>query len=154
LPLGIFAREGFRTPNVLRWCAVGAALGSAFMFAEMGFMQFLSLYLEGPGGSLPVVLAGLLISAGVGAVASQRLKSRMNLPRSLWACALAVLLWFWLAGRVTGSTFPWSFYSRCLISFLLVFPVGLFLGSPLVRALEGLGDRSRALIPWFWGVTG
>ena len=48
-------------------------IGLGFMLAEMGMMQQLSIFLGQPIYSLAVVLAGLILFAGLGSLASDRI---------------------------------------------------------------------------------
>ena len=54
-------------------------IGLGFMLAEMGMMQQLSIFLGQPIYSLAVVLAGLILFAGLGSLASDRVSISSNL---------------------------------------------------------------------------
>ena len=53
-------------------------IGLGFMLAEMGMMQQLSIFLGQPIYSLAVVLAGLILFAGLGSLASDRIAHQLN----------------------------------------------------------------------------
>jgi hypothetical protein len=65
---------------------VFAAIGLAFMLVEISLMQRLTLLLGHPTFSLSVVLAGLLVSGGVGSFSTSRLAFHRALPpwRDVW----------------------------------------------------------------------
>ncbi len=131
-------------------------IGMGFMLVEIGMMQRLSLLLGHPIYSLAVVLAGLLASTGLGALASSRLA-----PESRWSG--------WPAVLAAGVTLAYSFASealvaqsvhlgfgrRVLLALALVAPCGFVMGlcAPAgIRRLERLGQGEW--LPWMWGLNG
>jgi len=134
---------------------VGIGLG--FMLAEMGMMQQLSIFLGQPIYSLAVVLAGLILFAGLGSLASDRmafgsiLKSRAPALLSalvLAAYALAVL-------PAIHATIAGVLWQRITMSLALVAPCGFMMGFcfPVgMRWATQLGQEGN--LPWMWALNG
>ena len=78
LPLWLGA--GLRRPSGITWRIGGYffALGLAFLFVEIAFIQKFTLYLGHPIYAVSVVLTGFLVFAGLGAGASAGLDRRMR----------------------------------------------------------------------------
>jgi hypothetical protein len=133
------------------------AIGIGFMLVEMAMMQQLTILLGQPIYSLIVVIAGLILSSGLGSLTSDALKLRSRLESRLPALAVVVIL----AGySVAVLPMIHSFIAsvlavRVLVAFLLVafpgylmgfcFPIGL-------RWLKNLGEERN--LPWMWALNG
>ncbi|HMD83298.1 MAG TPA: hypothetical protein VKO18_01200 [Terriglobia bacterium] len=132
-------------------------IGLGFMLAEMGMMQQLSIFLGQPIYSLAVVLAGLILAAGLGSLASDRvplssaLKSRT--PALLSALVLVVYSLAVLPaihGAVGGVL-----WQRIAVSLALVAPCGFIMGFcfPVgMRWATELGQEGN--LPWMWALNG
>jgi spermidine synthase len=132
-------------------------IGLGFMLAEMGMMQQLSIFLGQPIYSLAVVLAGLILFAGLGSLASDRLSITSNLssraPALLSALVLAVYSLVVLPaihGAVGGVL-----WQRIAVSLALVAPCGFLMGFcfPVgMRWAVRLGHERN--LPWMWALNG
>src|SRR5208282_5742352 len=105
-------------------------IGLGFMLAEMGMMQQLSIFLGQPIYSLAVVLAGLILFAGLGSLASDRISISSNLtsraPALLSAQVLAAYSLVVLPaihGAMGGVL-----WQRIAVSLALVAPCGFIMG--------------------------
>ena len=134
-----------------------AAIGAAFMFVEIGFIQRLSLFLGDPTYGFTVVLLGILASSGLGSLAGGLLVDRLRPSlRSIvpWGLILALLgaekaSSFLLAARMGEGT-P----SRVALSVLLIFLPAFLMGMPfpLGMAAAQRADDQRA--SWYWAING
>lgn len=156
-PLWRSAGRARREPGVGWRLAYFSALGAGFMFVEVPLVQRFAVYLGHPVLALAVVLAGLLLSCGVGAwwigrFGDERLaKRRMPLIVAIAALTLVGAVGLDPVLALAGAL-PTA--GRIAVTALLIAPAGLLLGTafPLgVRTL--LRDRPREL-PWHWGVNG
>ena len=133
------------------------AIGLGFMLAEMGMMQQLSIFLGQPIYSLAVVLAGLILFAGLGSLASDRLACssvlRSRTPALLSALALAAYALVVLpAIHAATSGVLWQ---RVAVSLALVAPCGFIMGFcfPVgMRWATQLGQEGN--LPWMWALNG
>jgi predicted membrane-bound spermidine synthase len=131
-------------------------LGLGFMLIEMKLLQQAALVIGNPTLTLSVVLAGLLLSTGAGALASQRLLG--NDPRrrgaALFAALLVVLVAAWAgAERIADFLTAWPLPLRISGVLLAIAPLGFLLGCPLPAGMARLGN-TRGLVAWSWGMNG
>ena len=134
---------------------VGIGLG--FMLAEMGMMQQLSIFLGQPIYSLAVVLAGLILAAGLGSLTSDRFPIRSSAGSRVPALLSALVLVAYsfavlpaIHGAVGG--FLWQ---RIAVSIALIVPCGFIMGFcfPVgLRWTSELGHEQN--LPWMWALNG
>lgn len=156
------ARRWTRSQQGLARAPAGAILyfigiGLGFMLAEMGMMQQLSIFLGQPIYSLAVVLAGLILAAGLGSLASDRmpissaLRSRAPaLLSALVLVAYSLLVLPAIHGAVGGVL-----WQRIVVSLALVTPCGFIMGFcfPVgLRWATELGQEGN--LPWMWALNG
>jgi len=155
LPLR-FARgePGVRAGGRGRVAVYFTAIGVAFMFIEIAFIQKFILFLSHPLYAVAVVLAGFLVFAGAGSALSG---SRVR-PASLWSvvsliAAVSVsylLLLPSLFDALAGLDDAW----RVAVSLLLIAPLALLMGMPFPLGLDRAARADPAFIPWAWAVNG
>ncbi len=124
-------------------------LGLGFMFLEIALMQKCVLFLGNPLYSAAVVIATVLVFAGLGATQAGR---RVNAARGP-AAAIAIITLFYAVGLSAAFNFflPAHELVRAGLTAALLAPPAFFMGMmfPL-----GLARISPALLPWAWGVNG
>jgi hypothetical protein len=132
-----------------------AAIAVGFMAVEIAFLQKFGVFLGHPNYALSVVLSALLLSTGVGALATGAVVRRLGRLRFA-AYALAFVL---LAAQL--AVFPLlprlvalPFGLRAALVFALVAPVGILLGVFMPWGIDRLKQSSPALAPWAWGING
>jgi hypothetical protein len=127
------------------------------MFTEVTLIQKFILFLGNPIYSLAVILASVLIFAGMGSLCSERLIKRENRNTTTWfLAALTVLLLVsaYLLPRIFDIFLGWSFASRLTVSVALIAPLGFLMGVPFPVGIHFTGQRDPSLLPWVWGVNG
>ncbi len=132
-------------------------IGLGFMLAEMGMMQQLSIFLGQPIYSLAVVLAGLILAAGLGSLASDRLSISSAVTSRVPALLSALMLVVYslvvlpaIHGAVGGVL-----WQRIAVSLALVAPCGFIMGFcfPVgLRWASQLGQEGN--LPWMWALNG
>jgi len=137
------------------------ALGLGFLFLEIAFMHRLSLLLGHPLYAAAVVLAGILVFAGLGSGLAQRLSARPDdtrphAPVVLAVAGIAVLA---LAGvlvlpQLSAWLAPAPAPLRVLAALALVAPLGFCMGLPFPLGLRRLAMARPALVPWAWAING
>ena len=105
-------------------------IGLGFMLAEMGMMQQLSIFLGQPIYSLAVVLAGLILFAGLGSLASDRIDVGSNLASRAPALlsALVLLVYSLVVLPAIHAAVAGVLWQRILVSLALVAPCGFIMG--------------------------
>jgi spermidine synthase len=137
-----------------------AALGLAFIFIEIAFIQKLVLFLSHPLYAVGVVLSGFLVFAGFGSGYSQRFAERLQ-DAGLSAIAVAVaviaaiaLVYLALLPVLARELIALADPLRVALSLALIAPLAFFMGMPFPLALARVSTHAPAFIPWAWGVNG
>jgi hypothetical protein len=160
LPLLALRRPRTADPHApARWRVVlfFASLGLAFLFIEIAFMQRFAVFLGHPLYAVAVVLAGLLVFAGLGAGVTDWLaRMARRRPPIVLAVAGIVLVggaYLGLLPHVFEAAQGWPVAARIAVALALLGPIGFLLGLPFPLGLKVLGDRAPALVPWAWGIN-
>jgi hypothetical protein len=132
-------------------------IGLGFMLAEMGMMQQLSIFLGQPIYSLIVVLAGLILFAGLGSLASDRININSNLSGRAPALisALVLLVYSLVVLPAIHAATGGHLWQRIIVSLVLVAPCGFIMGFcfPVgMRWATQLGQQGN--LPWMWALNG
>lgn len=123
-----------------RAAAYFAVIGVAFMFVELTLMQRLTLYLGSPLLATSLVLATVLIGAGLGSALSERWWASSRSPGRLFALlAAASALAAYGLPPLLAVTIGWPLAARLALTSALVLAIGILLGMPLPTALARLG---------------
>ncbi|MBO3275888.1 spermine/spermidine synthase domain-containing protein [Pseudomonas schmalbachii] len=163
LPLWVARHRQRRSPGAgagrfeLRVVAYFAAIGLAFMFVEIAFIQKFTLFLSHPLYSVAVTLSAFLIFAGLGSRYSARLQAgaalRHPLVRPVLAiCALA-LLYLAVLPPLFQLLAPVPTLGRFAVCAALVAPLAFAMGMPFPLGLGRVSARAEALVPIAWGVN-
>ena len=169
-PLWARRRVLARSPQIWRVAAYFLALGLAFLFVEIAFIQKFILFLGHPLYAVAVVLTGFLLFAGVGSGASSWFAERVDAWHNrahpgrglqLSAIQLSVvgiialsLLYILILPRVFDSLLYLTDVAKILVSLGLIAPLAFFMGMPFPLGLSQVWLGARALVPWAWGVNG
>lgn len=130
-------------------------LGAGFMMLEISFVQRSVLFLGSPAYAISTVLAGLLVSAGVGSYTIERSNSDdvALLRQSTIVLVLLVVLYSFGLPSVFRTFLYAPTPARFAIGLLLTAPIGLVLGRFLPIGIRILGRKAPELVPWAWGIN-
>ncbi|HYC21641.1 MAG TPA: hypothetical protein VEI94_03000 [Candidatus Bathyarchaeia archaeon] len=136
-----------------------AALGLGFMFLEVSLIQRLTLFLGYPTYSLTVTLFSLLLSTGLGSLASERLgRSRRAMLIGLGAGLSALVLFYSrMMTPIVAHGIGWPLGLRIVAAVVMLAPLGLCLGAfmPLgLRVVSSLTPYGQEFVAWSWAVNG
>ena len=136
-----------------------AALGLAFLFIEITFIQRLQLLLGHPVYAVSAVLCAFLIFAGLGSGAARALALRVGGERRATTVAIvgiAVLAVVELAllGKVFAAFVMLPLTAKMAVSVLAIAPLAFCMGMPFPLALTRLQADEPRLVPWAWGING
>ena len=155
LPLWLGRGRGFRVAG-LSWriMVYFAAIGTAFMFIEIAFIQKFILFLHHPLYAVSVVLCAFLVFAGLGSLLSARWHKWFTVPRvSVAIGGLSVLYVLFLPGLFDSLVqIPGAF--KIPLSILLIAPLAFLMGAPFPLGLDVVSKSLPAWIPWAWGING
>jgi spermidine synthase len=161
----VLARSG----QLWRVAAYFFALGLAFLFVEIAFIQKFILFLGHPLYAVAVVLTAFLVFAGIGSGVSpwiaerveawntRRRARRLDLsPIDLAVAGIATvsLLYILILPRLFESPLDCADVTKILVSLGLIAPLAFFMGMPFPLGLSRVWSNSPALVPWAWGVNG
>jgi len=157
----LFARKSndqpMSLPSRMRVLAYFAALGAGFVLVEVGLAQMLTTFLGHPVYALTVVLAALLLAAGLGSylVRGERLAHAhiTAARRALFASILLVALALGLlpaTSALVGLPLP----ARVVLAALVVTPLGLLMGALAPLGIGIASSGSRRLVAGAWGLNG
>ena len=169
VPLWARGRALARSRQFWRVAAYFLAIGLAFLFVEIAFIQKFILFLSHPLYAVAVVLTGFLLFAGIGSGVSSSFAERVNAwhraspgrGMQLSAIQLSVvgiialsLMYVLILPRVFDSLLYLTDVAKILVSIGLIAPLAFFMGMPFPLGLSRVWSGARALVPWAWGVNG
>lgn len=161
LPLWLRRRALGRAVPRLRFGLYFLALGLAFLFIEIAFIQRFVLFLGHPLYAVAVVLAGFLAFAGLGSALAARWVVTVGRGSAVRGITLAVVVIAFLAGTYLLAL-PLIFErllalpdaAKIAIALLLIAPLAVFMGMPFPLGLGYTAARSEEFLPWAWGING
>jgi hypothetical protein len=160
LPLAVLKRRvaGHGAMHKGRVLVYFSAIGLAFLFIEMAFIQRFILFLHHPLYATAVVLTGFLLFAGTGSAFARRLVRTNRQYRGVSVAVLGIGVFSVIYLLVLGPLFEqlqaWPIVAKIAVTLLLIMPLAFCMGLPFPLALDRLGRESPELIPWAWGVNG
>ncbi|MDD1749694.1 MAG: hypothetical protein LUO89_07440, partial [Methanothrix sp.] len=129
-----------------------AFLGLGYMFVEIALIQKTILPLENPSYAFAWVLASMLVSSGLGSLAS---RAQAAQSRLVPACiAVVLIIYSLLLPPVMAALAPLSMPVRVASVFLVILPLGTLMGMPFPAGMKLLGKVNSSLVPWAWSVNG
>jgi SAM-dependent methyltransferase len=141
-----------------------AALGFAFLFVEIAFMQRFVLFLGHPLYAIAVVLCGFLVFAGLGSGYAARLTRRAQRARhdragrsialAVGGIAILALLYLGLLEPFFGRYLWLPAIAKVALSLALIAPLAFCMGMPFPLGLARVAQQMPDMIPWAWGING
>jgi len=134
------------------------ALGLAFLFVEIAFIQKFILFLHHPLYAVSVVLASFLLFAGLGSAYANRFQLNHQTTRVIRVAVGFIIVlglsYTVIIGPLLNNLMGLPEIARILISAALIAPLAFFMGMPFPMGLARLSEKAPAMIPWVWGVNG
>lgn len=131
-------------------------IGLGFMFAEISLLQYFSVFLGHPIYAMGVCLFSLILSSGLGSLASGRFPISNNSRILFWAGLIGVYLVVtqWGLTHLFEATTAQALPVRIAISLAIVMPVGFLMGFAFPTGMTLVERVDREPTPWFWGING
>jgi len=149
-------RKGLHVHGKWTYLLYFSCLGFGFILLEIAAMQRFTLFIGSPLYAVTTVLFSLLVSAGFGSYFARTRAEhpfralRVTIPVVIvFTIALAVLSGF-IFNSFLASTLP----VRVFISFLMIAPLGLFMGTAFPLGLRAASRVGKDFVPWMWAVNG
>ncbi len=162
LPLAVLQRRVTNTAADAsrgRMAGYFSAIGLAFLFIEIAFMQKFVLFLHHPLYAVATVLAAFLVFAGLGSAWTARLPrdGKVAARAVLYAALLIAVLgvaYTLLLGSLFDQLVHLGLTARIAITTLLIAPLAFCMGMPFPLGLSQVGMKAPEFIPWAWGING
>lgn len=133
-----------------------AAIGVGFMLIEISQIQRLGIFLGHPTYSIAAALFTLLLSGGIGSYLSGAAKFKIykNPITGLSILIVLLILFGTLTPYLIIAFREYSTSIRILVSVLILFPLGLFMGMAFPLGMRHVFKKSAQITPWLWGING
>ncbi len=133
-----------------------SCLGAAFITLELVFIQKFMQLIGSPLYTYSTVIFMMLLGAGIGSAASERLginsQRRWAVPFiAIMAIGLALVL---LYPPIAEMALSLPLGGRIAVSGLMIFPLGFFLGMPFPLGILAIEHQPRGAVAWAWGMNG
>jgi hypothetical protein len=152
-----FSKAGkTKWPNKKNTLIYFGCLGAGFIIIELVFIQLFMKLIGYPLYTYSTVVFALLLAAGAGSYMSGKIKIS---PQNRWAWPFYGVL---LVGTllIGSHNFIFNFFLtastpiRILVSTILIFPLGFFLGMPFPLGILAIEKQPAGAIAWAWGLNG
>jgi spermidine synthase len=153
LPLVVRDRTPHHSAGALMYFI---AVGLGYILVEVSLIQRFVLFLGHPTYALTVVVFLMLMSSGIGSLASRRWCAESRLVwLPLWAIILALVIYTGVLPSLLGRLVGASFFAKLLISGVVLVPLGFAMGMPFPTGLRGMASaRSDGnSIEWAWAMN-
>ena len=155
MPLWLRRRSGLRASGLSwRFIAYFAAIGTAFMFIEIAFIQKFILFLHHPLYAISVVLCAFLVFAGLGSLMSARWRKHISLLRVTSGIGVLSVVYVLLLPGLFNSLLHLPGELKISISVLLIAPQAFLMGFPFPTGLSYVANKLPSGIAQAWAVNG
>ena len=162
LPLLLKRRQGQRgqyNASQGRVLVYFFAIGLAFLFIEIAFIQRFILLLHHPVYAAATVLATFLVFAGCGSAWSRRYVTARDYRRGVSGAVMVIvslgLIYLFVLGPAIGYLMTQPMFIKVLFTTVFIVPLAFCMGMPFPLAMSSLGHQDGGmLMPWAWGVNG
>ena len=133
-----------------------ALIGFGFMLIQIPLLQRFSVYLGHPTYTFSIILFLMILSAGIGSIASERVDVQRSqrvllLPLAIGAAVIIEML---LLQPAINATVTWGLPGRTLVVAAFTAPVAFGMGYCFPIGMRLTERHSSELTPWMWGVNG
>jgi hypothetical protein len=149
----VFSRSPGKALTVLYF----ACLGAGYIMVEVGLIAHFVMALGNPTISASVLITGMLVFSGLGALTSERALPYMRtvMPVLFVAVGAMLILYGLFLGQTLDAIGAFPYPARLIICFLLIAPPAFLMGFPMPVAMTTLGRLGKDhMFVWAWGVNG
>ncbi len=134
-----------------------ACLGAGYIMVEVGLIAHFVMALGNPTISASVLITGMLVFSGLGALISERILPRARTVMPLLFIAIGALLisYALFINHALDAIASLPFAARLVWCFVIVAPPAFLMGFPMSIAMTTLGRLGKNhMFIWAWGVNG
>jgi hypothetical protein len=133
-----------------------ALLGLGYIMLQISMMQKFTLFLGQPVYTMLTVISTMLIASGLGSKFSVKFS---GVTKNKLLIVFALIAFFSLFIGFAGPEIFYVFSKlsiefRILISVLMIFPLGFFLGMPFPVGISKISGDDNNIVPVCWAVNG
>jgi len=133
-------------------------IGVGFMLIEIPLIQKFMLFLGQPIYSVAMLLFSLLIGAGIGSwISGVKWKGRIRAKLCVSAVIVGLItgIYILVLNPIFAFFLGSPFVMRIFVSFLLLLPLGFFLGMPFPLGMKMMSEFGfEQYLPRMWGING
>ena len=134
-----------------------ACLGAGYIMVEVGLIAHFVMALGNPTVSASVLITGMLVFSGLGALISERVMPIMRgfMPALFIATAVMLVGYALYLNLALDAIGAFSYGARLLYCFAFIAPPAFLMGFPMSVAMTTLGRLGKDhMFIWAWGVNG
>jgi spermidine synthase len=132
-----------------------SAIGIAFLFIEIAFIQRFIQFLHHPLYAVSVVLTAFLVFAGLGSAwTARRRDGARTVAGAVTGIVMIALLYLPALGPLFSELVSLHISLRILVTVLLIAPLAFCMGMPFPLGMARLAACAPGLGPWAWGING
>ncbi len=157
LPQMFWGEKLLRFPGRKALLLYFVGLGLAYIMIETALLQRFVLLLENPTVSASAVVAGMLISSGLGSWFYGSLAEEAKptwLRRAFVVIGIGLMFHIILGYQIIHLMFGLPLPVKIIATALLLLPLGFAMGMPLPAGLTAAGLRSEGTVAWCWAING
>jgi len=130
------------------------AIGFAFMFMEIAFIQKFVLFLAHPLYAVAVVLCAFLVFAAAGSWLAGRWQAENKVTLAVIAMGILALAYLAILPGLFQALIHLPDAAKIIISVALIAPLAMCMGVPFPTAMMRLAGAAEEAIPWAWAING
>jgi spermidine synthase len=130
------------------------AIGFAFMFMEIAFIQKFVLFLSHPLYAVAVVLCAFLVFASAGSWLAGRWQAANKVVFAVVALGALALFYSTTLPEIFQMLIHLADTKKIVVSIALIAPLALCMGVPFPTGLARLASTRDEAIPWAWAING
>ena len=135
------------------------AIGFAFMFMEIAFIQKFVLFLSHPLYAVAVVLSAFLVFAAAGSWLAgnwqnPRWRATGKVTPAVTGIGAISLLYLAMLPGLFQTLIHLPDVAKIIIAVLLIAPLAMCMGVPFPAGMMRLADTDEQAIPWAWAING
>jgi hypothetical protein len=144
-------------PGKFRTIIYFACLGAGYIMVEVGLISYFMLALSNATLSASVLITGMLVFSGIGALVSEKFlaRARSVMPAIFVAIGMLLIGYGLFLDRVLDLIGTLPYGQRLLCCFALIFPPAFLMGFPMPTAMTSLARLGKDhMFLWAWGING
>ena len=146
-----------KTPGKARTVVYFACLGAGYIMVEVGLIAHFVMALGNPTVSASILITGMLVFSGLGALVSERILPIMRgfMPALFVAIAALLIGYALFLNLALDAIGALPYCARLALCFAFIAPPAFLMGFPMPTAMTTLGRLGKEhMFIWAWGVNG